>query len=288
MRGTYKLLSLLRSSVARSAEFFFTLLRSLRCNRIESVFSFVLLVLSSSVSLAGPPFLTDDPVPVDRGHWEINNYLAASLTNGTSVGVAPGVDANYGATHNLQLHLLVPAAVAQMNGMSTQWGLGDIEIGAKYRFLPADEKDWWPQAAFYPFLDFPTGNTDRGLGTGATHAFFPIWLQKDFGKWSTYWGGGYWINPGVGNKNFWYAGWVVQYQLTDTLSLGGEVFHQTSSSIAVPGIVTLGSKDTTGLNFGGVYDLNKTYHFLFSFGRAVENVSASSLFSFYMALRLTY
>jgi hypothetical protein len=59
-----------------------------------------------------------------------------------------------------------------------------------------------------------------------------------------------------------YAGWVVQYQLTDTLS--------------------------TGLNFGGVYDLNKTYHFLFSFGRAVENVSASSLFSFYMALRLTY
>jgi hypothetical protein len=238
--------------------------------------------------LAGPPFLTDDPVPVDRGLWEINNYVAGSLANGASVGVAPGVDGNYGAVQNLQLHLLVPAAVAQINGMSPQWGLGDVEIGAKYRFLPADEKDWWPQAAFYPFLDFPTGNTERGLGTGATHAFFPIWLQKDFGKWSTYGGGGYWLNPGVGNKNFWYAGWVVQYQLTDTLSLGGEVFHQTSSSIAVPGIVSLGSKDTTGLNFGGVYDLNKTYHFLFSFGRAVENVSVSSLFSFYLALRLTY
>ena len=39
-------------------------------------------------------------------------------------------------------------------------------------------------------LDFPTGNTDRGLGTGAIHAFFPIWLQKDFGKWSIYGGGG--------------------------------------------------------------------------------------------------
>jgi hypothetical protein len=35
-------------------------------------------------------------------------------------------------------------------------------------------------------LDFPTGNADRGLGTGAVHAFFPIWLQKDFGKWSTW------------------------------------------------------------------------------------------------------
>jgi hypothetical protein len=288
MRRLYKLPSLHQSCGARGAESTFTLLRSLRRNRIAGFLFLIALLLSSSVSLAGPPFLTDDPVPVDRGHWEINNYVAGSLANGASVGVAPGVDANYGAAQNLQLHLLVPAAVAQINGMSTQWGLGDVELGAKYRFLPAEEKDWWPQAAFYPFLDFPTGNTERGLGTGATHAFFPIWLQKDFGKWSTYGGGGYWVNPGVGNKNFWYAGWVVQYQLTDTLSLGGEVFHQTSSSIAVPGIVSLGSKDTTGLNFGGVYDVNNTYHFLFSFGRALENVSASSLFSFYAALRLTY
>jgi hypothetical protein len=224
MRRLYKSPSLHQSCGARGAESTFTLLRSLRRNRIAGFLFLIALLLSSSVSLAGPPFLTDDPVPVDRGHWEINNYVAGSLANGASVGVAPGVDANYGAAQNLQLHLLVPAAVAQIDGMSTQWGLGDVEIGAKYRFLPAEEKDWWPQAAFYPFLDFPTGNTERGLGTGATHAFFPIWLQKDFGKWSTYGGGGYWVNPGVGNKNFWYAGWVVQYQLTDTLSLGARYF----------------------------------------------------------------
>ena len=47
------------------------------------------------------------------------------------------------------LGLVPSAAVAQINGMSTQWGIGDVEIGAKYRFLPADEMDWWPQAAFY-------------------------------------------------------------------------------------------------------------------------------------------
>jgi hypothetical protein len=178
MRRPCKSLSLHRSRVAPGGKSFFTLLRSSRSTWIVNFLSFVVLLLSPTVSLAGPPFLTDDPVPVDPGHWEINNYVAGSLANGASVGVAPGVDANYGATHNLQLHLLVPAAVAQMNGMSTQWGLGDIEIGAKYRFLPADEKDWWPQAAFYPFLDFPTGNTDRGLGTGATHAFFPICASR--------------------------------------------------------------------------------------------------------------
>jgi hypothetical protein len=248
---------------------------------------FLLVFLSPTISLAGPPFLTDDPVPVDPGHWEINNYVAGSLAKGVSGGVAPGVDANYGAVKDLQLHLLVPAAVEQINGAKAQWGLGDLEIGAKYRFLPTSEKDWWPQVAFYPFLDFATGNVARGLGTGAMHAFFPIWLEKDFGKWSMYGGGGYWLNPGTGNKNFWYAGLVAQYQLTEKVSLGGEVFHQTSSSIAIPGIVTLGSSDTTGANIGGVYDFDTTYHLLFSFGRALDTAPATSMFSFYMALRLT-
>jgi hypothetical protein len=170
MRRSYKLLSLPQSRVACGGKSFFILRRSSRSTWIVSFLFFAVFQLSSSVSFAGPPFLTDDPVPVDRGHWEINNYVAGSLANGASVGVAPGIDSNYGAVQNLQLHLLVPAAVAQINGMSSQWGLGDVEIGAKYRFLPADEKDWWPQAAFYPFLDFPTGNADRGLGTGATHS----------------------------------------------------------------------------------------------------------------------
>jgi hypothetical protein len=254
------------------------------------LFLFVSLGLFSGACLAGPPFLTDDPVPVDLGHWEINNYASGNFAKGAFVGVLPGVDVNYGAFDNVQLHLLVPLALAQSTGVSAQWGLGDVEIGAKYRFLPAGETEWWPQIAFYPFLDFPTGNVDRGLGTGAIHAFLPIWLQKDFGKWSTYGGGGYWVNPGPGNRNFWYVGWTAQYQLTDVLSLGGEIFHQTASSTAEKGSLgfPLGTKDTSGFNFGGVYDLDKSYHILFSFGRAFENVSTNSVFSYYLALRVTY
>jgi len=249
----------------------------------------VALSLSSSICLAGPPYFTDDPVPVDPGHWEINNYASGTVAKGAFAGVLPGVDANYGALDNVQLHLQVPLALVQSTGVNAQWGLGDVEVGAKYRFIPANENDWWPQIAFYPFLDFPTGNADRGLGTGAVHAFFPIWLQKDFGKWSTYGGGGYWVNPGPGNQNFWYAGWVVQYQLMEALSLGGELFHQTGSSTMESGSIgfPLGTRDSSGFNFGGVYDLNKTYHILFSFGRAFENVSANSLFSYYLALRVT-
>jgi hypothetical protein len=249
----------------------------------------VALLLSVQICLAGPPFLTDDPVPVELGHWEINTYSAATFGRGAVAGVLPGVDANYGAVENLQLHMLVPIAFSQWNGTSTQYGAGDIEIGAKYRFLPAKETDWWPQIAFYPFLDFSTGNTDRNLGTGATHAFLPVWLQKDFGKWTVYGGGGYWINPGTDNQNFWFAGGVLQYQFTDHLALAGEIFYQTASMTGGPDSAgyPLGSKNTTGFNIGGTYDINATYHVLFSIGRGLDNAVTND-FSYYLALQLKY
>jgi len=239
---------------------------------------------------AGPPFLTDDPVPVAVGHWEINNYSAGTFVKGTSTGAAPAVDANYGAVENVQLHLIAPLAFARWNDVNTQYGVGDVEIGMKYRLLTARDADWWPQIAVYPLLDFPTGNADRGLGTGSTRAFVPIWLQKDFGRWTTYGGGGYWINPGLGNENYWFAGWLIEYHVTDALALGGEVFHQTSSAIGGPGSpgYPLASRDSTGFNFGGSYDFNKSYHLLFSFGRGLENVSATNAFSYYLALQVQY
>jgi hypothetical protein len=54
----------------------------------------------------------------------------------------------------------------------------------------------------------PTGNENRGLGAGHVRAFLPVWVQKSFGEWTTYGGGGYWINQddNLGDKNYWFAG----------------------------------------------------------------------------------
>src|SRR6185437_11945570 len=55
----------------------------------------VLLGISRAV-WAGPPFVTDDPEPVDLGHWEINDALTATWRRGeTSAGLP--IDVNYGA-----------------------------------------------------------------------------------------------------------------------------------------------------------------------------------------------
>lgn len=63
----------------------------------------LLLLLCSLTQLAGPPFVTDDPEPVEYQHWEF--YIASQhveTSDGWS-GTAPHVELNYGAISNLQL-----------------------------------------------------------------------------------------------------------------------------------------------------------------------------------------
>lgn len=105
-------------------------------------------------------------------------------------------------------------------------------------------------------------------------------LTKSFGDWTTYGGGGYWINPGAGNQNYWFAGWLLQRKVTENLVLGGEVFHQAASVI--------GGKDQTGFNLGGIYDITENHHILFSAGRGIQNGTATNRFSYYVAYQLAF
>jgi hypothetical protein len=56
----------------------------------------------------------------------------------------------------------------------------------------------------------------------------PLWLQKDFGKTSLFGGGGYEINPGIGNRDFWQAGVALTHDLNKQLSVGAEVTWQSA------------------------------------------------------------
>jgi len=229
---------------------------------------------------AGPPFITDDPEPVDLGHWEVYGFSTGTHVQGDSSGVLAGTEVNYGAAPNLQLHVIVPLAYDAPTLGSTQVGLGDVELGAKYRFITPGEKDWFPQVGVFPLIEVPTGNPDRGLGDGKTRFFLPVWLQKDFGGWTTYGGGGYWVNPGPGKKDYWFLGWLLQRQVTKQLAIGAEVFHDTA--------MTVGGRDSAGFNVGGVYDFNEHYHLLFSAGRGLQDARDTNEFSYYLALQKTF
>ena len=233
------------------------------------------LVLVSGAASAGPPYSTDDPEPVAYLHWEF--YLATqhALTSSGLSGTAPHLEVNFGAAPNLQLHLIAPLAYSQPSGGPTAYGPGDVELGAKLRFV--EERESTPMVGIFPLLELPTGSESRGLGAGSLRAFIPLWLQKSFGPWMTYGGGGYWINPGAGNQNYWYVGWQGQRQVSKLATVGGEVFYTTADRV--------GGDGNLAFNVGLVLDLTEHDHVLLSAGRSI---AGDTRFQGYLSYQLTF
>jgi hypothetical protein len=223
---------------------------------------FCTLVPGSSTvlaGLAGPPYDTDDPEPVALYHWEF--YIASHISHETDLweSSAPQFEVNYSAVKDLQFHMIVPLSYNSETGNKTNYGLGDLELGFKYRFLKEGKNS--PQIAVFPIVELPLGNTDKGLGGGEIQIILPIWLQKSFGKFTTYGGAGLWINPGDGNKNWWFSGWQIQYNLNDNINFGTEITHSTSKEID--------GESETRFNIGSVINLNEHHHLLLSAGRGI-------------------
>ena len=235
----------------------------------------IMAMLGARVASAGPPFVTDDPEPVEHEHWEI--YLATQdqHDSGGWTGAAPQLEVNYGAIENLQLHLIAPLAYTRPTSGAHAYGVGDVELGAKYRFVDEDEASWRPQIGVFPLVELPTGSRERGLGDGHLQVFVPAWLQKSFGPWTTYGGGGFWVHPGAGHRNWVFVGLEVQRKLSSKLALGVEVFHGTSPADGVDA--------ETRFNVGAMLDATDHHHILASAGSGLGGG-----FQGYLAYQLTF
>jgi hypothetical protein len=209
------------------------------------------LTIMAGRAAAGPPFDTDDPEPTDTGHWEIYAFAAGDHLGGARTG-AGGTDLNYGPVPGVQLTATLPVAFERDGGFHA--GAGDVELGVKYRFLNR-EKAGFSVAAF-PRLILPIAGAR--FGTGRLRILLPIWAQKDFGGVSLFGGGGYTINPGPGNRDFWSQGIAITGKATRRLLLGGEITRT--------GADTIGGRGTTTLGVGGIYSLGGPFSLLFSAG----------------------
>jgi len=121
----------------------------------------------------------------------------------------------------------------------------------------------------------PTINNSN-FSNGKAQVYLPIWLQKSWNKFTTYGGVGYWINPGSGNKNWLFAGWEAQYDISKIFTLGGELFYRSPSTNI--------DKSSIGFNAGGFINFNENFHLLFSFGHSILH---QSFFSSYIGMQWT-
>ncbi len=224
---------------------------------------------------AGPPYVTDDPEPVELHHWEFYLATQGGYDRDRNLAfTAPHVEVNYGVLPDLQLHLIAPMQYARPVGGPAAYGYGDTELGAKLRFV--HEGELVPQIGTFPLVELPTGDSARGLGAGRTQVLLPLWLQKSLGPLLAYGGGGYWINPGPGNHNWLFTGFHLEAKL-GAVTPGFEIFHGTSRHEGEPG--------ETRFNVGAAIDVTDEHHILMSAGRTLD--AGAPAFQWYLAYQLT-
>ena len=160
-----------------------------------------------------------------------------------------------------QFHIIAPVAFDSPAGGPARFGSGDTELGFKYRFIERTKAVHSRKLASTRSLSCPPATRPA--------AWEPVTFACSYRS-----------DERLGDKDYLFFGWVLQRKITDKLTLGGEVFHQTASVI--------GGKDSTGFNLGGIYDLDAHNHLLFSAGRGLQNADDTNQYSWYLGWQITW
>ena len=231
------------------------------------------LLLPAGAWAQGPPYQTDDPVPVDLHHYEFYIFGSADGTPAEMDSQGPAFEFNWGAIERVQVHAILPwGVVAPSNNPAylpggtgpTEFGLTDMELGAKIAWIK--ESKYVPQIGTFTMFEMPTGNYDEGLGVGKVWYRLPLWLQKNIGKWLLDGGAGETVVPQTSYRDFPYGGFLLKYGLSERLELGGEVFAHGKE-----GFAAAQTQASTLIDLGGYYHFkhNPNEQFLFCYGHSV-------------------
>jgi hypothetical protein len=235
----------------------------------------LLLAALAPPAHAGPPYVSDDPQPTSERHFEIYLFTQGLRTEQGTSG-ASGVDFNYGAGPDLQLTVVVPQAYERARDAPASSGVGNIELGAKYRFARQHESGW--DIAFFPRLFLPSAS--GAVGPRHASVLLPVWLERDWGGWSSFGGGGCAINHGGDSRNYCLASWALAYQLRPDLQLGAELVYQSPDTYGMPSALSAGA--------GVRYDFNNIYHLLAYAGPGLRDPGAAERYSWYASILFTF
>ena len=221
----------------------------------------------------GPPYQTDDPVPVDLHHYEFYIFGGTDGTPAETDATGPAFEFNWGAVPRVQLHVILPfGVIAPSNNPAylpagtgaSAFGLTDMELGAKIAYIK--ESKYIPQIGTFTMFEIPTGSYDKGLGVGTVWYKLPLWFQKNIGHWLLDGGAGETIVPQTQYRNFPYGGFLLKYSFGERLELGGEVFAHGREGFATPQ-----TEASTMIDMGGYYHFkhHPGEQFLFCYGHSV-------------------
>ncbi|MGD9591633.1 MAG: transporter [Candidatus Berkiella sp.] len=205
------------------------------------------------------PFLTDDGTTLPYEDWEFELNSTLVFTNKGPDEQAFGFEVKYGLLTRVELFLEMGYEhISKDNEIPSLHGVGDSEIGFKYRFL--DECAIGPKMAIAPRLGIPTGS--KHVGNDRIWFELPLWIEKNWGDFSTSGGGGAVFNDATDAKNYIFAGWKVRYQVTENLNMGAEFFYQGKDADD--------NRDLSLLNLGSVFKLNEAFNLQLGLGHSIH------------------
>ena len=221
---------------------------------------------------AGPPFQTDDPTPVDYGHYEFYVFGTVDGTPAELDPIGPALEFNWGAVPDVQLHAILPwggvmpsnkAVYAPGGTGPSNYGLSDMELGLKYGFIHQTQHR--PQIGSFTMLELPTGNSDKGLGVGRVWYKLPLWAEKEIGPWSLVGGAGFVLIHQTGYRSYPYGGFLVKRELNERLELSIETF-----SHAREGFAAAQTQASSLIDAGGYYHFKSPgLQLLFAYGHSI-------------------
>jgi len=191
--------------------------------RMKSIiFSILLILFVSPSGFAYHPLITDDTGTQGRGgfQYELNVEYGHDSEEGVKTDQwTIGMTFTYGLVDTLDISAGIPYLYLKEKDGETikEDGIGDLTLDIKYRFY---EKDGL-RIALKPGLSFPTGNYERGLGSGRISGRIFLIIDKEFETVTLFLNTGYIRNENKveERKDLWHMSLAGEYRLMESLKI---------------------------------------------------------------------
>lgn len=206
------------------------------------VFHFAL----SGLSYASHPLITDDTGTQGKGKFqlEVNGGYGHNRDDGVlTQTVQAATTLTYGISDPVDLALTLPyeyIRVREADSVTKSNGISDLSLEAKWRFYEREGLSF----AVKPGVSFPTGDEDKGLGSGKVDYHIFLIASKELKPWELHFNVGYTRNENKidEKRNLWQASLAATVEVVKGLKIVGDVGigSDTNRNLNIPNAFILG------------------------------------------------
>lgn len=193
------------------------------------------IFLFAGISYAAHPLITDDTGTQSKGKFqlEVNGGYGHDKDDEGGITKTTQIAATltYGISDPVDVILGLPyqhARIEASKGVTKGDGISDMSLEMKWRFYEKDGLSF----ALKPGVTFPTGDEEKGLGSGRVtyHLFFIG--TKEIKPWAFYLNLGYIRNENNVDekKNLWHASFASTVEVVKDLKLVGDIGTETGTA----------------------------------------------------------